>query len=247
MFNYLSSLSATDLEKWNATLPFKSLYTKYYEENIPVFFVEDYESDNLPTYTLNETRVGDVFASLLNSDGITSYANTIIKVEGEYLYKLSKEDFSSYQKKGILPSEDNVKIKHTTEIESEDTSTGMLRAYKDKTSLFYVNNKTRDVVVFKASKSGNGSTYTLELVMKGKRQKKVLGVWLLPYVDRIGGTITVSTDTGFRSSKVFPHSSGKVTWNIANITGETVTVRYDYMMHSAFHGTKICTYKKSNL
>lgn len=252
-YKQLSQLSDDKLKEWNDNLPIKTLYTVYYENNIPEFFVTDYELEyEAPTYIINDKRTTDVFATMLNVHGVVMYGETLIKVQDEFLYKIT--DCDSLTAK-LIANGANIpntlkyeKIRHTTELYESETPKTHAKSYNDRTNLFYVSKTVRDHVIFKARKSGNGSSYQLILQMKGMRQNRVLGVWLFPFADRIAGTITVTADS-FYQTRTFPvEGDGKIDWDVTpNITSNQVTVKYDFIRTDVFKGTQTFIYQKDKL
>jgi hypothetical protein len=179
LYESLSGATEAELNKWNVTLPFKSLEVKY-NENKTSDYISDSNSNETISPKLNTNRLNSVLASMFNDKGVLVINDTILKIKNEYLYTITNGDFalldeiendSDLKDDNVLRTLHTIRLKETNNSEPE----GLQKSIDDRTLVFYTSKKTREHVTFEAYLSGG----FIRFEMKGWYQYKGWFGWEL--------------------------------------------------------------------
>ena len=184
VYERVSSFNSEQLENWNKELPFKSLETKYKNDGINMYIIDNGTEEF--NYKLNTKRVNPTLASLYNEDGVMVINDTIYKIKDTYLYLITNGDFTLLNNinnninvlnnKNIQMQEHTIRIEPSENINPE----GLQKTISDRTLVFYVSETRREFVTFEATISGG----YLRFEMTGQYQTKLL-FWLPNAADEL--------------------------------------------------------------
>lgn len=186
--NKLSKMTNKELDEWNKSLPFKSLETNYQENNVERHIFIENDSNSI-ICKLNTNRLAARSASLFNENGILVINDTIYKIKGEYLFKITNNDFQALKK---IESDSNIGSANITKelhtISLNNTNTAAIFSGKqltknnisDQSLMYYINSKRREFMTYDAYYEPSDGNIHLDL--DGHFQRKVL-FWLTPTGD----------------------------------------------------------------
>lgn len=133
-----------------------------------------------------KNQLRGTLAYMYNKDGVLQYADTILVIKNEKIFSIN--DASELTLKSIQRGEKSEDMKnvvsgnHTTPlvIKVEDNPNGPMRAVKDRSVMYYSNNRTRHYADYEAMSrvfTYNTNYRVCDFSITGKRQLRTLGVW----------------------------------------------------------------------
>lgn len=184
VLNELHQLNSEDLLQWNERMDYKSMLTKDYNSKN---FIEviDNEEEELE----KESELDDVRKTLYSDKGLLIIGDTLYKVIDDYIYQIPMNSQISLSDVESAPENyQNIRFKHTINLKmipsksTYSTRSSYVEAVRQgndesRSHLVEVSSKRREHVKFIAGLSVDNHWIFLNVGMRGRAQKKTIGIW----------------------------------------------------------------------